>query len=158
MSCRIVAKCKSAKQRCRKLAYGQRLARPTSLRRGPPEKAFCLALGAWCGQVVEAAGSLGVRIWRLSRVSDRSMEIAAQLQGMASAGNVKGAKGILARGLRNRKRGEHLSGWVWIRTVTKVGPRGGPIFGGGGGGGGVRFGNLSFPKFVFFGGLVFGTA
>ena len=129
MSCRIVAKCKSAKQRCRKLAYGQRLARPTSLRRGPPEKAFCLALGAWCGQVVEAAGSLGVRIWRLSRVSDRSMEIAAQLQGMASAGNVKGAKGILARGLRNRKRGEHLSGWVWIRTVTKVGPRGGPIFG-----------------------------
>ena len=43
MSCRIVAKCKSAKQCCRKLAYGQRLARPTSLR-GRLEKAFCLAL------------------------------------------------------------------------------------------------------------------
>ena len=96
---------------------------------GHQRKAFCLDLGAWCGQVVEAAGSLGVRIWRLSRVSDRSMQMAAQLQGMASAESVKGARGILARGLRNRKRGEHLSGWVWIRTVAKVGPRGGPIFG-----------------------------
>ena len=35
MSCRIVAKRKSAKQRCRKLACGQRLARLTSLRRLP---------------------------------------------------------------------------------------------------------------------------
>ena len=55
-------------------------------------------LGAWCGQVVEAAGSLRVQIWRLSRVLDRSMQMAGQLQGMASAGSVKGAKGILARG------------------------------------------------------------
>ena len=55
-------------------------------------------LGAWCGQVVEAAGSLRVRIWRLSRVSDISMQMAGQLQGMASAGSVKGARSILARG------------------------------------------------------------
>ena len=55
-------------------------------------------LDAWCGQVVEAAGSLRVRIWRLSRVSDRSMQMAGQLQGMASAGSVKGARSTLARG------------------------------------------------------------
>ena len=44
---RIVAKRKSAKQRCRKLACGQRLARPTS---------WAAEKYSWCGQVVEAAG------------------------------------------------------------------------------------------------------
>ena len=46
-SCRIVVKRKSAKQRCRKLACGQRLARPTSLR-GPPEK--------YSGRMVRSSG------------------------------------------------------------------------------------------------------
>ena len=55
MSCRIVAERKSAKQRCRKLAVKDWLGRHLLGRQRN-------TLGAWCGQVVEAAGSLRVRM------------------------------------------------------------------------------------------------
>ena len=47
-------------------------------------------------------------------IRQNSMQMAGQLQGMASAGSVKGARGILAQGMHNWKRGERLSGWVSI--------------------------------------------
>ena len=75
------------------------------------------------------------------------MQMAGQLQGMASAGSVKGARGILARQEARRA-------LVWLGFALhghKNGTARRSHFW-------VRFGNLSFPKIVFFGGLVFGAA
>ena len=55
-------------------------------------------------------------------IRQNSLQMAGQLQGMASAGSVKGARGILAQGMRNRKRGERLSGWALIWAVPFLGP------------------------------------
>ena len=107
-------------------------------------------LGAWCGQVVKAAGSLRVRIWHLSRVSDRSMQMAGQLQGMASAGSVKAQEAFSLEDVQQEAR----RALVWLGFAFnghKIGTARRSHFW-------VRFGNLSFPKIVFFGGLVFGAA
>ena len=83
------------------------------------------------------------------RVSNRSMQMAGQLQGMASAGSVKGARGILARGCAGSAANACLAGFYferfekWDRAAV-------PFW--------VRFGNLSFSEIVFFGSLVFGAA
>ena len=106
-------------------------------------------LGAWCGQVVEAARLLRVRIWRLSRVSDRSMQKAGQLQGMASAGALKAQEALSLEDVQQEAR----RALVWLDFALnghKNGTARRPHFW-------VRFGNLSFPKIIFFGGLVFGA-
>ena len=99
VSCRIVAKRKSAKQRCRKLTYDQRLARPTPLR-GVPEKYSGRMMrssgrGSWIAACAHLALVKGVR--------------------QINANGWPTAKGvILARGLCNRKRGESLSGQILL--------------------------------------------
>ena len=60
-----MAKCKSAKQRYKKLAFSQRLARPTSLR-GPPEKysgrmVRSSGRGSWIAACADLALVKGVR-------------------------------------------------------------------------------------------------
>ena len=102
------------------------------------------------GQMVEAAGSLRVRIWRLLRVSDRCMQIAGQLQGMSSAGSVKGARGILARGCATESATSACLTRFYFEQSQKWNCAAAPFLG--------PFWQPLFPKIKFFGGLVFGAA
>ena len=136
--CRIVAKRKSAKQRCRKLACGQRLARPTS---------WAAEKYSWCGQVVEAAGCCVCAFgagqecqtdqctnrWPTARDGQRGELKQEALSLEAVQQEARRALVWLDFALNGHKNGRRLHFWV-------------------------RCGNLSFPKIIFSDGLVFGAA
>ena len=146
MSCRIVAKRKSAKQSCRKLACGQRLARPTSLR-GPPEKysgrmVRSSGRGSWIAAVCAFGACQGCQ-------TDQCKWL-ANCKEWPARGVLKAQEALSLEDVQQEAR----RALVWLDFALnghKNGTARRPHFW-------VRFGNLSFPKIIFFGGLVFGAA
>ena len=145
-SCRIVAERKSAKQRCRKLAYGQRLARPTSLR-GPPEKySGCMVQSSGRGQLDRCVCGFGT----CQGCQTDQCKWLANCKEWPARGALKAQEAFSLEDVQQEAR----RALVWLGFALN-GHKNGTArrfhFW-------VRFGNLSFPKIVFFGGLVFGAA
>ena len=143
MSCRIVAKRKSAKQRCRKLAYGQ-LARPTSLR-GLPEKYFGRMV-KWSRQLDRCVCAFGA----CQGCQTDQCKWLASCKRWPARGVLKAQEAFSLEDVQEEAR----RALVWLGFALsghKNGTARRPLFW-------VRFGNLSFPKIIFFGGLVFEAA